>query len=122
MIAVMLPVAAFAEDTGVAIDETNFPDANFRTVVSEFDTNSDGVLSDAEIGNVASINCSYKDIGSLEGIEYFTAITYLDCAGNQLTALDMSNNALLTELSCSWNGLTSVNVSKNTALTELSCG
>ena len=33
-----------------AINETNFPDANFRTYVSRsFDSNSDGTLSDEEI-------------------------------------------------------------------------
>ena len=103
MIAAMLPVAAFAEDTGVAIDETNFPDANFRKVVSRFDTNSDGVLSAAEIGSVTSIKCSNRNIKDLKGIEYFTALTSLYCSNNRLTALDVSKNTALISLYCSNN-------------------
>ena len=38
----LLPVAVFAEgETDVSINETNFPDANFRTVVKEYDTDND---------------------------------------------------------------------------------
>lgn len=121
MIAAMLPVTAFAEDTGVAIDETNFPDANFRKVVSRFDTNSDGVLSAAEIGSVTSINCSSENISDLKGIEYFTALTSLYCVRNQLTALDVSKNTALTYLYCGENQLTALDVS-NTELTVLNCG
>lgn len=36
------------QSAGVAIDNTNFPDANFRTIVKNFDTNKDGNLSDTE--------------------------------------------------------------------------
>ena len=121
MIAAMLPVTAFAEDTGVAIDETNFPDANFRKVVSRFDTNSDGVLSAAEIGSVTSINCSSENISDLKGIEYFTALTSLYCVRNQLTALDVSKNTALTYLYCGENQLTALDISSNTALASLSC-
>lgn len=106
MIAAMLPVAAFAEDTGVAIDETNFPDANFRKVASRCDTDGDGVLSDAEIGNVTEINCYDKNISNLKGIEYFTALTELYCGSNRLTALDVSSNTALTYLSCDDNKYT----------------
>ena len=48
-------------------------------------------------------------------------VTYFACRGNQLTALDVSNNTALTELSCSENQLTALDVSKNTELTYLGC-
>ena len=123
MIAAMLPVTAFAEDTGVAINVANFPDANFRKVVSKFDTNSDGVLSDTEIGNVTVIDCSYTRNGfsSLKGIEFFVVLMTLDCEYNKLTVLDVSKNTALTELNCRYNELTSLDVSKSVALTELNC-
>ena len=66
MIAAMLPVTAFAEDTGVAINEANFPDANFRAVVSEFDTNSDSVLGDDEIRNVTKVIKKTKVIDNVD--------------------------------------------------------
>ena len=46
--------AAFAL-ADVEINEINFPDANFRTVVNEFDTDGNGTLSEEEIGNVTQI-------------------------------------------------------------------
>ena len=109
------------QSAGVAIDDTNFPDANFRTVVKKFDTNQDSSLSDTEIAAVKKINCSNKGITNLKGIEYFTSLNILLCTDNQLTALDVSENTALTELDCRYNKLTALDVSKNTALTILEC-
>ena len=109
------------QSAGVAIDNTNFPDANFRTVVKKFDTNQDSSLSDTEIAAVKKIKCSNKGITNLKGIEYFTSLNILWCTDNQLTALDVSENTALTELYCNANQLTSLDVSKNTALTKLYC-
>ena len=109
------------QSAGVAIDNTNFPDANFRTVVENFDTNKDSSLSDTEIAAVEAIDCYDKGISNLKGIEYFTALRSLSCGRNQLTALDVSKNTALTYLHCSYNQLTSLDVSKNTALTKLYC-
>ena len=50
-----------------------------------------------------------------------TALTDLNCGGNQLTTLDVTNNTALTELNCYDNQLTSLDVSNNTALKELRC-
>jgi len=48
-------------------------------------------------------------------------ITGLKTYKNQLTELDVSGNATLTELECWFNQLTTLDVSKNTALTWLDC-
>ena len=140
----LLPAAPTAAAAGdVAINETNFPDANFRRYVSEnCDTNGDGVLSPTEISDVTEILCSQRGIASLKGIEFFTALKelhcsenqltlldvskntaleWLDCGGNQLTSLDVSGCTALTDLRCSFNQLTSLDVSGNAALTELYC-
>ena len=109
------------QSAGVTIDNTNFPDANFRTVVKKFDTNQDSSLSDTEIAAVKKINCSNKGITNLKGIEYFTSLNILWCTDNQLTALDVSENTALTKLNCCFNKLISLDVSKNTALTILEC-
>ena len=109
------------QSAGVAIDDTNFPDANFRTIVEHYDTNKDSSLSDTEIAAVKKINCSNKGITNLKGIEYFTSLNILLCTDNQLTALDVSENTALTELDCRFNKLTALDVSKNTALTILEC-
>ena len=110
------------QSAGVAIDNNNFPDANFRTIVEGFDTNNDSSLSDTEIAAVKKINCFRKRITNLKGIEYFTSLNNLWCAENKLTALDVSKNTALTDLYCSSSQLTTLDVSKNTALTDLDCG
>ena len=110
------------QSAGVAIDNTNFPDANFRTIVEYYDTNKDSSLSDTEIAAVEEIDCYDKGISNLKGIEYFTALRSLNCGYNQLTSLDVSKNTALTKLYCKKNQLTVLDVSKNTALTGLNCG
>ena len=122
MLLTLLPVAAFAEgETDVSINETNFPDANFRTVVKEYDTDKDENLSRAEIEAVKEIKCYYKDIRSLTGIEYFTALQTLECYSNLLTSLDISGNTALKSLDCAKNQLAALDVSQNTALESLDC-
>ena len=113
--------AVWEELNTIAINAANFPDANFRTVVSTFDKNGDGKLNEAEIAAVTAIYCDKKNISSLKGIECFTALTTLWCYGNQLTALDVSKNTALMELHCGSNQLTTLDVSKNTALNNLHC-
>lgn len=109
--------------SAIAINATNFPDANFRSYVtsSGFDQNSDNHLSNAEIQLVTMINVNSKGISNMKGIGYFTALTDLACSNNSLQSLDVSSNTALKKLDCSSNSLTSLDVSKNTALTELYC-
>ena len=110
------------QSAGVAIDNTNFPDANFRSfVASSFDEDNDNYLSDTEINAVENINCAKKGISDLTGISHFTALKSLKCFNNQLTALDVSKNTALTSLDCDYNQLTALDVSKNVALTKLHC-
>lgn len=107
---------------GIPVNGTTFPDSNFRDLVSaDFDKNSDGFLSAAEIGAVTDIRCRWRCIASLKGIEYFTSLQTLDCYSNQLTSLDLSANTALTTLYCGNNWLSFLNVSSNTALTNLDC-
>ena len=118
----LLPALALAEGAAdVAIDPTNFPDANFRAYVATFDTDNDDRLSPAELAAAESMSLIGKSIGDLTGIEHFTALTHLRCQKNQLTSLDVSKNTALEELDCGDNQLTSLDVSKNTALKELYC-
>ena len=105
----------------VEINETNFPDENFRNWLKSKSYGSDGVLTDAEIAGVTSIDVSKKSIKSLQGIEFFTALEQLECDYNQITSLDVSKNTMLKSLECSSNKLTALDVSKNKALAWLIC-
>ncbi len=111
------------QEAGAAKDDiVYFPDANFKAyLVAKFDLNKDGEISRYEASLIAQINCSEKNIQSLEGIQYCTALYSLDCSSNQLTALDVSNNTKLDVLECSSNQLTVLDVSDNKVLSCLYC-
>ena len=113
---------AYAAEGQIQINDKNFPDKEFRSYVAEFDTDKNGYLSGAEIENVTDIKVSGKGIGSLQGIEFFTALEFLWCYENNLSSLDVSKNTALKWLNCDKNNLDSLDVSKNTALTSLDCG
>ena len=102
----------------------NIPDTSFKAylVGQPLNSNNDSEIqvSEASVFN-GSIDCNYLYISDLTGIEAFTSLTYLDCAWNELTSLDVSQNTALTLLNCSANQLTSLDVSRNTALTGLYC-
>ena len=110
-----------ATNGDIAIDETNFPDDNFRNWILQQYYGMDGKLTENEIKDVTSIAVYEKNISTLKGIEYFTSLTLLNCSSNQLTSLDISKNMALIRLYCDSNQLTSLDVSKNTALTWLDC-
>ena len=107
----------------VTIDATHFPDATFRQYISKnYDTDSNGTLSASEIASVKSIDISWDDITTLEGINWFTSLESLDCHGNKLTSLDASFLPNLTWLDCSGNDqFASLNVSKCPNLKHLDC-
>ena len=117
----LLPSMALAAGEGVAIKDTNFPDANFREVVNGYDTDGNNELSETEIAAVKTIDVSRKEIKDLTGIEHFENLTKLLCYNNQLTSLDLSKNTALTTLNCSYNKLAALDVSKNTNLKDLIC-
>ena len=105
----------------VTIDETNFPDENFRKWILKQSYGQDGVLTEEEIAGIKQIDVAYEEIKSMKGLEYFTAIESLWCFSPELTELDVSHNTALTDLRCSQIGLKELDVSKNTALKWLIC-
>ena len=106
----------------VPIDEAHFPDEIFRSyVLSNFDTDNNGILSSEEVGKVTEINVYSRNISSLQGIEHFISLLHLDCSINQLTELDVSKNTALKRLCCEHNKLTFLDIGKNTSLLYLDC-
>ena len=105
---------------GVKIDATHFPDAIFREYVkSSFDKDNNGVLSSKEIKAAKKIYI--EGLTSIEGIEYFTYLAYLDCSRGGLVKLNVSKNTRLEELYCLDNSIKKLDVSKNTRLKKLNC-
>lgn len=71
---IFLIVSKVEERSGLAIDESNFPDEVFREYVRGFDTSEGGYLSEEEIKAVQEVRVVYRrdveEISSLQGIEY----------------------------------------------------
>lgn len=96
---------------GVTLDEKAFPDAAFRALLAEtVDGNGDSLLSTLETRRVPELNCSGCGIADLTGIEYFTQLVALNCENNELTALDVSKNTLLSEIYCGGNRLATLDL------------
>ena len=126
----LLPATAWAAEEGVAIDASNFPNKTFRNYIQKvFDKDNNDFFSADEIAAVTELTFHYPDdpntgvagITSLKGIEYFTALTSLDCSYQDLTELDLSRNTGLTSVLCYGNQLTELDLSANTQLIELDC-
>lgn len=118
-----IPISVSAADDGVEINETNFPDENFRYFIRvQLDENRDEQLSAEEIANITELNVTHQGISDLKGIEFFTALTTFKCSENAITEIDLSKNTLITKLDCSsCSKLTELNLSNNTSLKELDC-
>lgn len=100
-------------------------DPVFNEYCKTFDTNYDGELSASEMEAVYRIDLTslstYSEVASLEGIEHFVNLSYLNCTGTKVTNLDVSANTKLTTLRCSDTELTTLDVSNNTELEVLYC-
>lgn len=118
------------------LNARNFPDTTFRGYLEEnFDTDQDGVLSQAELDAVTEIYVNDMGLRTLKGLAFFPNLAKLECYGNYLTALDVSQNPELTYLNIGadiynedeqqwyhyWNDLTTLDVSHNEKLQMLVC-
>jgi len=102
---------------------TAIPDANFEQALINLglDNVIDGGVLTANINGETALSIIQKGILDLTGIEDFSSLTVLDCSNNELTALDVSQNNLLTSLSCSSNELSTLDLTLNTDLEILNC-
>ena len=92
------------DEPEISVDK--IPDPKFRDyVLRHFDTDNDGEISTAEALEVTVIDVARFGIKSLEGIQYFINLKYLNCSSNQLSTLDVSKNTALTYLYCYNNQL-----------------
>ncbi|MBV1924267.1 MAG: T9SS type A sorting domain-containing protein [Flavobacteriaceae bacterium] len=114
----------------------DIPDANFKNTLvnvhcvdtnedgfpdSDVDTNDDGEIQESEAEAVLWLLVNEREIDSLEGIEYFINLEWLNCINNNLTELNVTQNINLQHLECYSNQLTSLDVSQNQNLLNLYC-
>ncbi|WP_431135589.1 T9SS type A sorting domain-containing protein [Psychroserpens mesophilus] len=135
----------------------DIPDANFKNALlntacadfngngvfsSQVDLNNDDEIQLSEALGVQGLRVWNQNIVSVEGLENFINLTYLNvtfnyietmdisaltnltdllCYGNELTALDVSNNLSLENLYCNENQITELDVTLNTNLKNFEC-
>lgn len=89
------------------------------------DLGLDDILDDYifldKVINIQKLDISNKNISDLTGIEYLTSLETLYCQNNKLINLDLSLNTALTYLNCSGNQLETINLKNgnNAKLTYL---
>jgi len=111
----------FQYSNGQIVD---IPDTNFKNALlldSTINTNGDNEIQVSEAEATDDISVSGRFIDDLTGIEAFINLTFLDCANNNLTTLDVSNNILLEIFECNNNQLTSITHNNNPALFQFEC-
>ncbi|RFN58423.1 T9SS type A sorting domain-containing protein [Marixanthomonas ophiurae] len=113
------------------------PDANFKNALlntecvdtngdgdadADADLNDDGEIQLTEAEAVLSLDVSFQNITSLEGISSFTNMTTLFCTDNDLTELDLSALVNLEVLGC-WDNdeIVALDFSANINLISLEC-
>jgi uncharacterized repeat protein (TIGR01451 family) len=114
----------------------NIPDQNFLNALvnttcadldgdgafeTDADINNDGSIQINEAQSVLGLGVYSRQISSLEGIQQFTNLKLLDCSGNFLTELPVTNLTTLTYLECSLNHLTALDVHNLIHLKSLLC-
>ncbi len=104
------------------IDETLFPDDEFRAYVCEnVDTDHDGYVTVDELLAVTYIKSEFGSIKSLQGIKYFRNLRTLEVRHNQITELDVSGLPNLTWLGCQGNGMVTLDASNCPKLSTIYC-
>ena len=115
--------SATARADGECINETNFPDPNFRAYVQDlFNVGDDEKVNQDDFDNIISIDIrGITNITDLRGIEFFEALKTLDISGTAVTELfyygdyleelDASGCTELTEINVKGCHLISINVS-----------
>ncbi|WP_299675499.1 T9SS type A sorting domain-containing protein [uncultured Tenacibaculum sp.] len=118
--------AEYREDCNISSDAVVIiPDANFKDFLvsnTAINTNGDGEIQVAEAKVYSgTIDVSDSRITNLQGIEYFTEITNLNCSRNDLTELNVTQNTKLINLNCSSNDILTLDITENHVLENLNC-
>ncbi len=81
----------------------------------------DNFVPTSKIRVVTGLDVSSQSISDLTGIQDFEDLLNLNCSGNALTSLDLSNNISLTTIDCSSNLIENLDFSSNVNLISLLC-
>jgi Leucine-rich repeat (LRR) protein len=108
----------------VASTQVPFIDSFGNLIVDTYnkiDTNNDGEIQVGEASAIKYLNVNNASISSLDGINSFINLQYLECNQNLLTSLNVSSLINLKRLVCTNNSLTTINTSGLINLNFLNC-
>lgn len=106
----------------IALDAEHFPDAQFLKCLQsdpQVDKDADGVLSADERQNVKQLYLANKEIGSIQGIEYFPLLNILEVNENKLKKIDLSQNPEVISLNAANNQLSELVLPRKCSLYDL---
>ncbi|MDL2240654.1 cadherin-like beta sandwich domain-containing protein, partial [Bacteroidales bacterium OttesenSCG-928-K22] len=124
-----LTIRALSGNNNIIVD---WGDGNTTQAFNGAGTSTDVVLTSPVYGDnesytvsiiadaITLLNIADKQVSAID-ISNATGLTNLNCASNLLTSIDVSSNAALTSLDCSSNQLSSLYLSNNTTLASLYC-
>ncbi|OMF17672.1 hypothetical protein BK131_06885 [Paenibacillus amylolyticus] len=98
-----------------------FTDERFRQAVLDRFCDQRDFIQKSDVCEVETLQLSNHNISNLDGIEYFSGLQELDCAYNQLTGLDLTQNHKLRTLRCRENQLLTLDLRSNSELQVLDC-
>ncbi len=126
---ILISINALAQET------IKIPDLGLEEALIDLNYDSNGLngtilVSDAQYIVNLNINSPLENkyltnvnskIKDLTGIEHFPNLTRLDCSGNEIKKIDLSNNPKLSFLNCSNNKIEELNIANNPLLFAISC-
>jgi hypothetical protein len=113
----IIPLSLISQTT--AIPDTIFEQALINL---GYDNGTpDGTVPTSNISSVVMLNVSSLSIADLTGIEGFIALNTLYCYGNQISSLDLRQNINLIDVDCSGNPLISLIITDLNSLLWLYC-
>lgn len=78
-----------------------FPDINLKKyLLSNYDLNDDGGISEDEAEGIIMVNCSDKGVWDLTGLEACTNLATLNCSNNGITEIELPNLTQLRTVTC----------------------
>jgi Leucine-rich repeat (LRR) protein len=100
---------------------TTILDVNFEQALIDLglDANLDGSVLTSNIEHLKSLDVNDTYISDLSGIRGFSSLTALECSGNNLDELDVSNMINLEFLNCNFNYLLTNDVAKTAGVLNI---
>lgn len=97
----------------VLVNEQCVFEAGGGLSIGDVDTDNDGEIEVSEALAVVRLSVYLKNLSSLEGLEHFTNLKFVNCSSNQLTSLaPIEGISSLEEVACSFNDIIAVDASQ----------